>query len=212
MQKTGPRVVVVIEDEPEMRRNIVRLLRLEGYEPAEAPDGDTGLKLVRERKPALVLCDVMMPGLDGHDVLRAVREDPQIQSIPFIFLTARADKSDQRSGMNLGADDYITKPFANDELLAAVTARLQRATQSARQGFAPDFSSPAPLISLGLSPREAEVLLWVAQGKTNPEVASILGISEETVKKHMKQILAALAVETRTAATLRALEVLQTAR
>ena len=193
-----------------MRRNIVRILRLEGYDPAEAAYGEAGLALVRERKPALVICDVMMPGIDGHEVLRAVRVDPQLRSVPFIFLTARADKSDQRGGMNLGADDYITKPFSNDDLLAAVAARLQRAAQAARQGFAPNFSSFEPLISLGLSPREAEVLLWVAQGKTNPEVASILGISEETVKKHMKQVLAALTVETRTAATLRALEVLQT--
>jgi DNA-binding NarL/FixJ family response regulator len=211
MQEPGLRVVV-IEDEPEMRRNIVRLLRLEGYDPSEAPHGDAGLALVRERKPALVICDVMMPGMDGHAVLRAVRADPQLQATPFIFLTARADKADQRGGMNLGADDYVTKPFSNDDLLDAVAARLQRAAQSVRQGFAPDFSSPAPLLSLGLSPREAEVLLWVAQGKTNPEVASILGISEETVKKHMKQVLAGLAVETRTAATLRALEVLQAPR
>ncbi len=208
MQKSGPRVVV-IEDEPEMRRNIVRLLRLEGYDPAEASTGEAGLSLVRERRPDLVICDVMMPGIDGHEVLRAVRADPQLKSVPLIFLTARADKTDLRGGMNLGADDYITKPFSNEDLLAAVAARLQRAAQTSRPGFSPDFSSPEPLTTLGLSPREAEVLLWVAQGKTNPEIGSILGISEETVKKHMKQVLATLAVETRTAAALRALEVLQ---
>lgn len=209
MQQPGP-TIVVIEDEPEMRRNIVRLLHLEGYQPLEAPDGRSGLSLIHSSKPALVICDVMMPGVDGHEVLRSVRANPATQSIPFIFLTARADRSDQRGGMNLGADDYITKPFSNDDLLDAVTARLQRATQAARrQAFALDFSSPAPLLKFGLSPREAEVLLWVAQGKTNPEIASILGISEETVKKHMKQVLATLAVETRTAATLRALELLQ---
>jgi len=208
MQPPGPRIVV-IEDEPEMRRNLVRLLRLEGYDTVEAADGDAGLRAIRERKPALVICDVMMPRVDGHAVLAAVRADAQLQSIPFIFLTARADRADQRGGMNLGADDYITKPFANDDVLAAVSARLQRASQTVRTDFAPDFSSAAPLLELGLSPREAEVLLWVAQGKTNPEVASILGISEETVKKHMKQVLSTLAVETRTAATLRALEVLQ---
>lgn len=214
MQKPGPTIarIVVIEDEPEMRRNIVRLLRLEGYEAAEAVDGKAGLQLVLDLRPDLVICDVMMPGLDGHAVLRQVRAESTVQSVPFIFLTARADKSDQRGGMNLGADDYITKPFSNDDLLEAVAARLHRATLSPRAGFAPDFSSPAPLIPLGLSPREAEVLLWVAQGKTNPEIASILGISEETVKKHMKQVLATLAVETRTAATLRALEVLQSTK
>ena len=208
MQPPGPRIVV-IEDEPEMRRNLVRLLRLEGYDAIEAADGDAGLRAIRERKPALVICDVMMPRVNGHAVLASVRADAQLQSTPFIFLTARADRSDQRGGMNLGADDYITKPFANDDVLAAVSARLQRASQTVRHDFAPDFSSATPLLQLGLSPREAEVLLWVAQGKTNPEVASILSISEETVKKHMKQVLSTLAVETRTATALRALKVLQ---
>lgn len=204
-----PKRIVVIEDEPEMRRNITRLLTLEGYEAASAENGLAGLELVRQRKPDLVLCDVMMPAMDGHEVLRRVREDAALRSIPFIFLTAKGEKSDQREGMNLGADDYLTKPVDNEDLIAAVAARLQRAGQSARAGFAPDFSSAKPLEALGLSPREAEVLLWAAQGKTNPEIATILGISEETVKKHMKEILATVGVETRTAAGLRALEYLQ---
>lgn len=203
------KTVLVIEDEPEMRRNIARLLKLEGYDAAIAEDGKAGLRLARERKPDLILCDVMMPEMDGHDVLRALRQDPELRSVPFIFLTARGEKSDQRSGMNLGADDYLTKPVDNEELLAAVAARLTRAEQTVRAEFAPDFSSAVPLEALGLSPREAEVLLWAAQGKTNPEIATILGISEETVKKHMKEVLATLGVETRTAATLRALEFLQ---
>jgi DNA-binding NarL/FixJ family response regulator len=111
--------------------------------------------------------------------------------------------------MNLGADDYLTKPVAKAELLAAIRSRLARAAQQTTNQFQPDFSSPQPLIdSLRLTPRVAEVLLWVAQGKTNPEIASILGISESTVKKHMIEILATLGVETRTAASLRALEAL----
>jgi DNA-binding NarL/FixJ family response regulator len=203
------KTVLVIEDEPEMRRNIARLLKLEGYDAVVAEDGLAGLKLARERKPDLILCDVMMPEMDGHGVLRALRHDPEMRSVPFIFLTARGEKSDQRGGMNLGADDYLTKPVGNEELIAAVAARLTRAEQTVRAGFAPDFSSAVPLEALGLSPREAEVLLWVAQGKTNPEIATILGISEETVKKHMKEVLATLGVETRTAASLRALELLQ---
>lgn len=203
------KTVLVIEDEPEMRRNITRLLKLEGYEAVAAENGREGLERVRQRKPDLILCDVMMPVMDGHEVLRALRADPALHSIPFIFLTAKGEKTDQRGGMNLGADDYLTKPVDNDDLIHAVAARLQRATQSARAGFAPDFSSAKPLETLGLSPREAEVLLWAAQGKTNPEIATILGISEETVKKHMKEILATLGVETRTAASLRAVEILQ---
>ncbi len=203
------KTVLVIEDEPEMRRNIARLLKLEGYQAVVAENGAAGLARAKESRPDLILCDVMMPEMDGHDVLRALRADASLRSVPFIFLTAKGEKSDQRGGMNLGADDYLTKPVENDELVAAVAARLQRAQETVRSGFAPDFSSAGPLETLGLSPREAEVLLWVSQGKTNPEIATILGISEETVKKHMKQVLSTLGVETRTAASLRAMEVLQ---
>jgi DNA-binding NarL/FixJ family response regulator len=110
--------------------------------------------------------------------------------------------------MNLGADDYLTKPVAKKELLEAIQARLARAAQSGSGDFKPNFDSAAPLLNLGLTPRVAEVLLWVAQGKTNPEIASILGISESTVKKHMIEVMEQLGVETRTAASLRALEVL----
>ena len=203
------KTILVIEDEPEMRRNITRLLKLEGYNALGAENGQAGLEMIRKQQPDLILCDVMMPVMDGHEVLRALRADPALQSIPFIFLTAKGEKTDLRGGMNLGADDYLTKPVENEDLIHAVAARLQRATQTVRAGFDPDFSSAKPLEKLGLSPREAEVLLWAAQGKTNPEIATILGISEETVKKHMKEILATLGVETRTAASLRAMEMLQ---
>jgi DNA-binding NarL/FixJ family response regulator len=199
----------VIEDEPEMRRNLLTVLRLEKFRVVAAENGRVGIDLAKMEKPNIVLCDVMMPELDGYGVLQSLRSDPDTASIPFIFLTAKGENSDVRSGMNLGADDYLTKPVAKADLLAAITSRLARAAQQARPEFKPDFSSFLPLeTALALTPRVAEVLLWVAQGKTNPEIASILGISESTVKTHMMEIMQALAVETRTAATLRALEVL----
>jgi DNA-binding NarL/FixJ family response regulator len=201
--------VLVIEDEPEMRRNLLTVLRLEKFHAVAAENGRDGIEVLKKERPHIVLCDVMMPEVDGYGVLQALRSDPATASVPFIFLTAKGERSDVRSGMNLGADDYLTKPVAKADLLAAITSRLARAAQQGRPGFKPDFSSAAPLQTvLGLTPRVAEVLLWVAQGKTNPEIASILGISESTVKKHMMDVMAALGVETRTAATLRALEVL----
>jgi len=200
--------ILVIEDEPEMRRNITALLRYHEYEPIEAENGRTGVALAQREKPDLVLCDVMMPELDGHGVLQALQKDADLAFIPFIFLTAKGEKDDFRSGMNLGADDYLTKPVANADLVRAIEARLRRSRQQAEREFKPDFSSIEPLLKLGLTARATETLLWLAQGKTNPDIATILGITESTVKKHVQEIFEKLGVETRGAATVRALEVL----
>ena len=119
--------------------------------------------------------------------------------------------------MNSGADDYLTKPVVRDDLPAAVQMRLTRAETHERQleaasangGFNPDFSKHEPLIkAFSISPREAEVLLWVAQGKSNGDVASILDMSEKTVKQHLGSVLQKIGVESRTAASLRAVEAL----
>ena len=194
-----------------MRRNITTVLRLEKFEPLAAENGRVGVEMARKERPDLILCDIMMPDLDGHGVLSELRADKSTASIPFIFLTAKGEKSDQRSGMNLGADDYLTKPVNKADLLNAIRSRILRAEQQGEREFKPDFSSPEPLLKLGLTPRVAEVLLWVAQGKTNSDIGTILGISESTVKKHLLEIFAVIGVETRSAATLRALEVLANA-
>jgi DNA-binding NarL/FixJ family response regulator len=181
------KTILIIEDQPDMRENITTILNMEGYEVLDAADGRRGLALAGEEKPDLILCDVMMPEMDGHQVLNALREDRSIAGTPFIFLTARGEKQDFRAGMVLGADDYLTKPVSADDLLAAIESRLERETKRGR-GFNPDFSSAAPLEGLGISPREAEVLLWVAQGKSNPEIALILGAAENTIKVHLSHL------------------------
>jgi DNA-binding NarL/FixJ family response regulator len=203
--------ILVIEDEPEMRRNILALLRYKEYESIAADNGRLGVELARREKPDLILCDVMMPQLDGYGVLQALQTDASLARIPFIFLTAKGEKDDLRSGMNLGADDYLTKPVANADLVRAIEARLRRTEQQANREFKPDFSSSEPLLAFGLTPRAAEALLWLAQGKTNSDIATILGITESTIKKHVQEIFEKLGVETRGAATLRALEVLNSA-
>lgn len=204
------KTILVIEDEPEMRRNITTLLRFKGYKPVAAENGRVGVDAARRERPDLILCDVMMPELDGYGVLRTLQADPDLSFTPFIFLTAKGEKEDLRSGMNLGADDYLTKPVGNEDLVNAIETRLQRAAKQerARREFKPDFSSTEPLVKLGLTPRAAEALLWLAQGKTNSDIAMILGITESTVKKHVQEIFEKLGVETRGAATVRALEVL----
>ena len=201
--------ILVIEDEPEMRRNLTTVLRLEQFHALPAENGRIGIELAKKEKPDLILCDVMMPELDGYGVIAALRADQETAAIPFIFLTAKGEKPDIRAGMNLGADDYLIKPVAKYDLLDAINSRLERATQQAVPEFNPNFRSAKPLEEvLGLTPRVAETLLWLTQGKTNSEIASILGNSESTVKKHVLEIFDKLGVETRTAASLRGLEVL----
>jgi DNA-binding NarL/FixJ family response regulator len=200
--------ILVIEDEPEMRRNISVLLRYAQFEPIAAENGRKGVEIARRENPDLILCDVMMPELDGYGVLQALQTDPSLARIPFIFLTAKGEKEDLRSGMNLGADDYLTKPVGNADLVRAIHMRLRRSEQAAAREFKADFSSAEPLRNLGLTPRASETLLWLAQGKTNSDIATILGITESTIKKHVQEIFEKLGVETRGAAAVRALEVL----
>lgn len=202
-----------------MRRNIALMLEMEGCEVFTAENGRLGLAIARKERPDLILCDVMMPELDGYGVVQALREDADFATIPFIFLTAKSGLTDVRVGMNFGAYDYLTKPAVRDYLLAAIHIRLQRAgvlqdrinaaADSNPGGFNPDFTSYEPLQGvLGITAREAEVLLWVAQGKSNGDITGILGMSEKTVKQHMSNIFTKLGVENRNAAALQALELL----
>ncbi len=118
--------ILVIEDNLEVRENICEILELSGYDVYSAENGAVGVEQSVANKPDLILCDVMMPRLDGYGVLKIVRSNPVTSHIPFIFLTARAEKSDFRKGMGLGADDFITKPFDDTELLSAIETRLAR--------------------------------------------------------------------------------------
>ena len=199
--------ILVIEDEPHLRANLVTILEMENYQVVAAKNGLEGVACAQSEKPDLVLCDIMMDGMDGYGVLKKVREDRQLSSTPFIFLTSKSDRADLRAGMQLGADDYLTKPFTIPELKSAIESRFVRFEQQ-RVSLQPNFSSPAPLQALGLTPREAEVLLWVAQGKTNAEVGLILEMTVATVKKHLEHIFEKLSVENRSAAIIRAIECL----
>ncbi len=118
--------ILIIEDEPQIRDIIQEILECEGYRTLEADNGLTGLQLAQQSSPDLIVCDVMMPELDGFDVLKGIKEIPGIGSIPMIFLTAKTDRASVRKGMNLGADDYLTKPFTHLELLSAIDARLKK--------------------------------------------------------------------------------------
>jgi CheY-like chemotaxis protein len=118
--------ILVIEDDENIRCNVLDLLEAEGMTGLGAADGRRGIELAVQQLPALIICDVTMPEVDGYEVLETLSERPETAVIPFIFLSARAERCDVRKGMSLGADDYLTKPFTRLELLETIRARLLR--------------------------------------------------------------------------------------
>lgn len=118
--------VLVIDDNPDIRDNTAEILELAGYKTFTAENGKRGVELAQSQKPDVIVCDIMMPELDGYGVLHLLRKNPDTEHIPFLFLTAKTERSDFRKGMEMGADDYITKPFEDIELLNAIETRLKK--------------------------------------------------------------------------------------
>jgi CRP-like cAMP-binding protein/CheY-like chemotaxis protein len=120
--------VLIIEDNDDIRESVVEILELADYQVFEANNGKTGVELAVKNLPDIILCDIMMPELDGYGVLYMLNKTPETATIPFIFLTAKAERIDLRKGMEMGADDYLTKPFDDMELLSAIETRLKKKT------------------------------------------------------------------------------------
>lgn len=132
------KTILLIEDDADVRENTAEILELANYRVLKAENGRRGVELARKEKPDLVLCDIMMPELDGYSVLHMLGRDPATAELPFIFLSAKAERGDVRRGMELGADDYLTKPFEESELLKAIEGRLKR-SELFRKGFDEGF-------------------------------------------------------------------------
>ena len=119
--------ILLIEDDSALRENTAELLELSDYQVVTAPDGLAGLKAAQSEHPDIIICDIMMPEMDGYQVLEALAGDSDTQHIPFIFLSAKTEHKEIRKGMDMGADDYLTKPFEEDELISAIESRLAKA-------------------------------------------------------------------------------------
>ena len=122
--------ILIIEDEEEIRSNLQELLKLINYEVITAENGKQGIQLAHDALPDLVICDILMPQMDGYEVYEALQQSIKTQLIPFIFLTAKADLTDIRKGMQLGADDYIVKPYSSEDIMKSVRKRLDKSRQS----------------------------------------------------------------------------------
>jgi CRP-like cAMP-binding protein len=138
--------ILLIEDNKDMRENTAEILELSKYQVFTAKNGKEGIEIAQKEKPDLIICDIMMPVLDGYGVLHLLSKNALTASIPFIFLTAKAERSDMRKGMEMGADDYVTKPFDDIELLNAIESRLKK-TEIMKQEFAKNMEGLNEFIS-----------------------------------------------------------------
>jgi CheY-like chemotaxis protein len=157
--------ILLIEDNPEMAENIASILELANYDVVCARNGKQGVSAAQQQQPDLILCDIMMPELDGYGVLHILHQDPATANIPFVFLTAKADKTEVREGMNLGADDYITKPFDTTDLLKVIEIRLKKNDSLKLQYSNNDFNLSS-LFSETKEHKELEKLLIGKNART----------------------------------------------
>jgi len=179
--------ILIVDDDPAVRELVAAVLEHAGFETETAETGDEALNAVETRKPKLVLLDVRLPDMSGYSVCRALREQ-RPDSVPIIFLSGeRTEWYDRVGGLLLGADDYIVKPFAPDELVARVRTLLRRAERPVREG---------PVRS-NLTAREFEVLRLLADGLSQADIAARLFISSKTVATHIEHILDKLEVRSR---------------
>ena len=176
--------ILVIEDDPAYRDNMELILRMEGCRVMTAADGVGALALLQENSPDLILCDIMMPGMDGRTLFERLKQERQTAEIPFIFVTALGGRENIRSGMSSGADDYLTEPFTAEELFEAVRGRLQRIRTLRQKAGAVSVNQEIAWLRRTISRRECEVLLLVGRGATSKQIAEQLGISIRTVESH----------------------------
>lgn len=181
--------ILIIEDDPAYISMMEVILQMEGFDVRIATDGSSGLALLRQKRPDVILCDIMMPDMDGHRVLEAVKGERALADIPFIFVTALGERADVRLGMSAGADDYLSKPFSAFELLAAVTGRIRRHAMIHQKRRESDFQEERAVLRQKITRREREVLLMVGKGSTSRAIADRLGVCLKTVEVHRANLM-----------------------
>ena len=198
--------ILVVDDNPKFLKDA---LPMYGYEVTIAEDGIEALKILSDEKNSfdLVLLDVMMPNMDGWDTLKAIRKNKKTQYIPVIMITAVSEDQKVVSGLKIGADDYIVKPFILPNLLARIEAVLRRSKWQAETAGKSEKKINTDVNIDALTPKEKEVLSLVAKGASNQEIADKLCVQDVTVKTHLNSIFKKLKVSNRTQAVLLALEI-----
>ncbi|NEP82219.1 MAG: response regulator transcription factor [Okeania sp. SIO3C4] len=204
INSTDQRRLMLVDDDPNLILLVKDYLEFRGYQVTTAENGREALEKLENEIPELIICDVMMPEMDGYTLVQHIRENPATEWVPVLFLSAKGQSQDRVKGLNTGADVYIVKPFEPEELVAQVESSLKQASRLIKhQNQNPNVSSSSgPKIkvrrNVELTPTELKVVQLVAQGMANRDIAEMMEVSQRTIESHVSNMLGKTGLHNRT--------------
>jgi DNA-binding NarL/FixJ family response regulator len=192
--------LLLIDDDPNLILLVKDYLEFRGYQVDTAENGQEALDLLQGETPDMIICDVMMPQMDGYSFVEHVRKDPRTSWIPVLFLSAKGQSQDRVKGLNIGADVYMVKPFEPEELVAQVESSLKQASRLIQRQDKGMDSTPKIQVpfDVELTPTELRVVQYVARGMANREIAEELNVSQRTIESHVSNMLGKTGLHNRT--------------
>ncbi|HEY9707486.1 MAG TPA: response regulator transcription factor [Oculatellaceae cyanobacterium] len=192
--------LLLIDDDPNLILLVKDYLEFRGYEVITAENGREALEVLDQDTPDMIICDVMMPEMDGYALVEHVRQNPQTSWIPVLFLSAKGQSQDRVKGLNIGADVYMVKPFEPEELVAQVESSLKQASRLIHHpGTAAETGSKIQVpFDVELTPTELKVVQFVARGMANREIAEQMNVSQRTIESHVSNMLGKTGLHNRT--------------
>jgi len=182
------RRLLLIDDDPNLILLVKDYLEFRGYDVITAENGREALEVLEQETPDMIICDVMMPEMDGYSLVSAIRQDPKTSWIPVLFLSAKGQSQDRVKGLNIGADVYMVKPFEPEELVAQVESSLKQASRLIQHKDSKGGDSSPKIqvpFDVELTPTELRVVQFVARGMANREIAEELKVSQRTIESHV---------------------------
>ncbi len=200
--------LMLVDDDPNLVLLVRDYLEFRGYDVITAENGRVALETLEQELPDLMICDIMMPEMDGYTLVKKIREDPRTRWIPVLFLSAKGQSQDKVKGLNTGADVYIVKPFEPEELVAQVESCLRQASRLTQRQNPNLDNGPKLRVrrNVELTPTELRVVQLVAQGLANRDIARVMKLSQRTIESHVSNMLGKTGLHNRTELARWALE------
>lgn len=192
--------LLLIDDDPNLILLVKDYLEFRGYEVVTAENGREALEVLEIEIPDMIICDIMMPEMDGYALVEHVRQDPRTSWVPVLFLSAKGQSQDRVRGLNTGADVYMVKPFEPEELVAQVESSLKQANRLIQHSGSGSSSEPKIQVpfDVELTPTELKVVQFVARGMSNKEIAEQMKVSQRTIESHVSNMLGKTGLHNRT--------------